>query len=649
MWRRISLLALTAVSAVASAATLLDETTTVVDPAAPTAVVRQFDITTAGAHDLTVTDFAVPAPLTDVRAALFQDGTLVKRLDLPANTTTGTVSFDATAGTYLLSIVGTPGTPGIGTLGASVKQGTAPAELDVSQTIQVPNPPPPDTHATLDTSFDIADAGDYRVSLVDMGFPVALSSVRLTIVQQGGSSLSAMLNAAGTATFTATPGTYRLFAIADADPGTKGGVFYTAVRSVATDAPIYRRMMLVGQVEQLGGGMLDAGEHTLVGSDLKLPVPLTALHLAVTSEGVLVSRLDAEGNATFTAVAGAHEFLAAAQPATGNAGSYAAEVRHGTTPDFSFVNTTSDGSAGAVTLSGNITTAGTYRLRLSDFAFPQAFTGLRATVTQAGAVSGSLNAPGSLDVDLVAGAVKVLVFGQAGSSANGIFGVNLSMGTAAPVIEATRGVGTAFAARQFNVATEGRYQVTADDLEFPEQFAGLDAVITRGPDVIGSFFGGGSFVFSATPGSYFINFIAKPGATSGGAGTFRMRVTDAPSLPTVTMTALPTKINVGESARIDWSSTNATACTASGAWSGSKAATGNEVIGSLTTQSTFNLECTGPGGSATAKVTVDVSSQSGNGGGGGGGGALSETMLLVLAAAAALRALSARARPVRRR
>ena len=216
-------------------------------------------------------------------------------------------------------------------------------------------------------------------------------------------------------------------------------------------------------------------------------------------------------------------------------------------------------------------------------------------------------------------------------------------GTGAAVIEGTRGVGTAFGAWQFSVNTAGRFQVIADDLEFPARFAGLDAVITRGPDVIGSFFGGGSFIFSATPGNYFINFIARPGAQSGGAGTFRVRVATAPSLPTVTLTADPARVGTGGTTRLTWASTNATQCTASGAWSGTKAATGDESTAALTTQSTFNLECVGPGGASSAQLVVNVNSPNA-GGGGGGGGRLSETFLLALLAAAALRAFNLRAR-----
>src|SRR6185503_14640311 len=52
--------------------------------------------------------------------------------------------------------------------------------------------------------------------------------------------------------------------------------------------------------------------------------------------------------------------------------------------------------------------------------------------------------------------------------------------------------------------------------------------------------------------------------------------------------------------------TNATSCTASNAWSGSKATSGSEVRTNITSTSTFTLSCTGAGGTFanSAQVTV---------------------------------------------
>jgi hypothetical protein len=79
--------------------------------------------------------------------------------------------------------------------------------------------------------------------------------------------------------------------------------------------------------------------------------------------------------------------------------------------------------------------------------------------------------------------------------------------------------------------------------------------------------------------------------------------------PTISFSASPTSVTSGSSSTLTWSTTNATSCTASGAWSGTKATSGSASTSALTTTSSYGLSCSGPGGttSATAVVTVTAS------------------------------------------
>jgi hypothetical protein len=90
--------------------------------------------------------------------------------------------------------------------------------------------------------------------------------------------------------------------------------------------------------------------------------------------------------------------------------------------------------------------------------------------------------------------------------------------------------------------------------------------------------------------------------------TTKFAVTTTPSTPppTVTLSASPTSLAAGQAATLTWSSTNAAACTASGAWSGSQPTSGSVSTGALNQNSTYSLTCTGLGGSATATATVSV-------------------------------------------
>jgi hypothetical protein len=124
--------------------------------------------------------------------------------------------------------------------------------------------------------------------------------------------------------------------------------------------------------------------------------------------------------------------------------------------------------------------------------------------------------------------------------------------------------------------------------------------------------------------SMFINQLMQA-AEEGLLGIIESGIQPGPTpLPTppgpifITMSVTPSQtISPGESATISWNATNATACTASGAWSGQRATSGSETVAPLQT-STYTLTCTDQyGGAQSQSVTITVT-----GGGGGGGGEL---------------------------
>lgn len=82
-----------------------------------------------------------------------------------------------------------------------------------------------------------------------------------------------------------------------------------------------------------------------------------------------------------------------------------------------------------------------------------------------------------------------------------------------------------------------------------------------------------------------------------------------PPAATVTLTANPTSVTAGQGTTLTWSSTNATTCTATQGWSGTKATSGTEVIAALAGTTTFALSCSGGGPAATQSVTVTVTAQ----------------------------------------
>jgi hypothetical protein len=109
-------------------------------------------------------------------------------------------------------------------------------------------------------------------------------------------------------------------------------------------------------------------------------------------------------------------------------------------------------------------------------------------------------------------------------------------------------------------------------------------------------------------GSDSVTAVYSGDAANSGSTSSAVSVTvTAPVAPTVTISAAPASMVLGKTATLTWSSTNATACTASGSWTGSEAVSGtmNETptaAGSLS----YVLTCTGAGGTAHAAAALTV-------------------------------------------
>ncbi len=84
------------------------------------------------------------------------------------------------------------------------------------------------------------------------------------------------------------------------------------------------------------------------------------------------------------------------------------------------------------------------------------------------------------------------------------------------------------------------------------------------------------------------------------------------SSPTINLQASPAPVSPGSSSTITWSTINATACTAQSPYTlQGKNSTGDSITtGALKSPTTFSINCTGPGGSASNSITVTISSGS---------------------------------------
>lgn len=120
--------------------------------------------------------------------------------------------------------------------------------------------------------------------------------------------------------------------------------------------------------------------------------------------------------------------------------------------------------------------------------------------------------------------------------------------------------------------------------------------------------GAESVVPSATGTSVFTLTCTGAAGTPNATATATVTVTPRPA--TVSVSASPVALTLGAATTLTWSTTNASACTASGAWSGSKGTSGTEsVTPAVVGSSVFSLSCTstsgGPIGTGSVAVTVN--------------------------------------------
>ncbi len=104
------------------------------------------------------------------------------------------------------------------------------------------------------------------------------------------------------------------------------------------------------------------------------------------------------------------------------------------------------------------------------------------------------------------------------------------------------------------------------------------------------------------------------GSTSSGGGSTGGGTTTPPppSAPVVSLSSTQSSVQSGGTSTLNWSASNATSCTASGAWSGGKSTSGSQTLNNLSTTGVYTLSCSGDGGSGSASTSIFVFSASGS-------------------------------------
>jgi hypothetical protein len=636
-------------------------------------VEREFDIPQAGAgqYRVKLTDigaqFTVPgaAPLDSVKLVVTRGKTVVATIDGTANAgPVDTTTFDATPGTYAVHVVGKPGPDtGSGPISVLIENvASSAAVLTLGATLSAPETVATDVR-TYQAEIDIPTAGNYDLTLTDLQFPRKLEQSGVFVFQAGASAITACLsipevvaaNCTATRTVALAAGKYLVVAAGalPEDHSSDAGVFSVNIRAASDGSLIHSRTVEIGAVKRVSpeSFVLNAGQHSLKLKDLEFPAELTSVSTLIAGAGqVAALATTLAPNVPFTVAADntRYDVFAYALPdAIEAAGSYEVDVvRTGGTSPLAVVQAvgSATGSPLGYTYAADIATAGAYRAKVADFQFPVALSATRLAVVQGGVVVSKTSAadPGpslTLDVpNLAVGRTTVIAIVKpatiSGNLQNGAFGLELTpAGGTQLVLDVAQGIGPLISVRKVSVTQAGKYDVTLTDLNFPDVFQDLMAVVSRGAQRLGTLIvgsgggnpqGGSSTLvdFDAGAASYSLTVIAKPASTEG-AATYGLSFSQSLAGPSITLGSDVPAVTSGGAAKLTWSTQNATTCTASstpaGVWSGMKAVSGTETTVALTSATTFKLSCTGAGGrSSEQTVNVTIAAASSSGGGGGG-------------------------------
>ncbi|HEY2145636.1 MAG TPA: hypothetical protein VGH12_06160 [Steroidobacteraceae bacterium] len=593
--------------------------------AAPTQLA--FNIPAAQDLIVTLTDLQIPGSLASADIVITQGAAIAGMAQLAAPATTATFPLPAANGDYTLYVFGVPNAAfSVGTFTACVAPQASPANCiqsaSLSGNITAQSTANDPTVSTLSANLTVTAAAAYTFNFADLKFPTPLNTAPNLALFQG--SVPIQLGITSGMSFTLSPGAYTLLAIAQADQNVKSGLYGVSITGPAGTAALLDTAVPVGLTNAASPFDNPTAQMlTLKVSDYGFPAPLASASALLTAGGTALGTASAAGGATsFTAPAGGLTLWTYANAGAAT-GTFSADVSGATDLYTTAQGVGSAGSTFAYAFVSPPLTAGPYQVTAADLQFPSQLTGLSFAVAQDGVILQQSAAAATLNFNAANGNTVLLVSAQTPSSGsasgNGLFDINLqTTGAAAQLVyDKTQGVSSTaalFDSQTINLGVNASFDASMADLGFPAQFENLALVVSRGSEILGKIYGGGTFSFPGSPGSYQLTFVATPSSAQQ-FGLYGVSIVYSP--PSVTLTSNVASAAADTTVQLSWSAANAASCTAGGgSWTGSKAASsGNESV-VLTATTTYTLTCMGTGGTASQSVMVTATAKPSSGGGG---------------------------------
>lgn len=399
--------------------------------------------------------------------------------------------------------------------------------------------------------FTISSAGNYVITLRDIGEPASLQSLQALITRdlQAVAKLKVEYPTAPgaavppvTATFAGTPGVYRVHVLGTIPSGAAGGTFGISVAPAAGGASVFQAVDAVAANEGPAAGQsvlqttfttTASGSYQLALTDRVFPSGLAATNILLLRQTATSPQIVLTAAGTFNANANdTYELIVIATAGAAQAGLYGVSVSGGPSNAIIYRSENPVGQLPPVTAL-SIPAAGSYALTLTDLDFPEALTSLSAAVTQNGLFVGSLNGEGSSNVTLSQGAAQLFVF--APSAATGALSVNLAQGAQVAYADVhlsdaspDSATPSIYSFTPSQSVAAGSYTLTVSDFRFPTPLAALNAAVVQGTTVVHRAAGAVADGVTLLAGPVRVLIAATPppaSATAPGNGMFGLTLT----------------------------------------------------------------------------------------------------------------------------
>ncbi|HVY22547.1 MAG TPA: hypothetical protein VG962_04270 [Steroidobacteraceae bacterium] len=388
-------------------------------------------------------------------------------------------------------------------------------------------------------SFDVNTAGDYTVTLTDVGNQSGGASkfTSLSLVIYQGSQLMKLVSVpeatdvTASAVVTLAAGTYSAQIL-----GTTTGASLYSVTISNNSTTVLSLAGSMTADSNAGGNsnfaslqtalnLVTGHNYTVTLNDLAFPAALASLQSSIAVDNTSPQcRLTWPATTTCSFVAGTTNQLLALASKAGNAvaGMYSIKIVDNTDGSVNLASVYPVGAIPdpvAVPLPAN----GSYQIVTTDLKTPDALTNLQTMLLQDVTVLANQNAAGTSqtnDFTAVAGSAKLYLLGNSGAN-GGVYGVQISQGSS--VVYSKAGVISPNAVTQtgyyFNVTlpAAGSYALKLTDINFPQPFTTLSATVTQSGVSLGSTDSTGALTISnAAAGDLQIFVIATPVSNSQG-------------------------------------------------------------------------------------------------------------------------------------